>query len=303
MATDTHSGPILFATDFSEASAAAGKWAVLLAAERGAILEVVHILTPLPVTEDLAPPGLAFQEDLLQAARRRLDADIEELRADGVGGVEVTAFLGSGSPPRGIVDRAEQVQAAAIVLGTQGGSGVRHLFVGTTTERVVQHAPCPVLAVHPDDGGAHPVRTLLLPTDFSSDARIELAAALSLFGGGVGGVERAILVHAFNLAMEYTAYGTIPTSIHFMQDAGLEAERRLAELASQLERPGLTIETVAAEGYPPDVIRDVARDRGVDVIALATHGRSGLRHLLFGSVAERVVERASRPVLTVHRPE
>lgn len=296
MASDTHPGPILFATDFSEASTAAGKWAAFLAAQRGAPLEAVHVLSPLPVTQDLAPPGLAFQEDLLQAARRRLDADVEELRLHGVA---VTAFLGSGPPSQGIVDRAEEASAAAVVLGASGSSGMRHLFLGTTTERVVQHASCPVLVVHPDDGGPRPVRTLLLTTDFSADARLELDAALSLFGG----VERVLLVHAFNLPIEFTAYGPIPTSVHFLEDAGLEAERRLAELAGELERPGITLETVAAEGYPPDVIRDVARDRGADVVALATHGRSGLRHLLFGSVAERVVQHAPCPVLTVRRPE
>lgn len=295
MTSATSAGPILFATDFSEASAAAGRWAAFLAARRNTALEAVHVLSPLPLTQDLAPPALAFQDDLQQAARRRLDAEADELRAT----CAATAFLGFGAPFQGVVDRAEEIGAAAIVLGTRGSSRVRHLFVGSTAERVVQHAPCPVLAVHPDDAGARPVKTLLLTTDLSADARLELEAALALFGD----VERVMLVSAFNLPIEYTAYGPIPTSLHFLEDEGLEAERRLSEIAAELARPGLALETVAVEGYPPDVIRKVAEERGADVVALATHGRSGFRHLLFGSVAERVVQSSPCPVLTVRRPE
>ena len=62
-----------------------------------------------------------------------------------------------------------------------------------------------------------------------------------------------------------------------------------------------TVDTVAKEGYPPEVIADAARELEVDLIAMGTHGRTGLRHLLLGSNAERVIEHAPRPVLTVRQ--
>jgi nucleotide-binding universal stress UspA family protein len=63
------------------------------------------------------------------------------------------------------------------------------------------------------------------------------------------------------------------------------------------------VESVAREGYPPEVIVEAARELDVDLVAMGTHGRTGLRHLLLGSNAERVIEHAPCPVLTVRHPE
>ncbi|MES1211817.1 MAG: universal stress protein, partial [Acidobacteriota bacterium] len=83
---------------------------------------------------------------------------------------------------------------------------------------------------------------------------------------------------------------------------GLEAERRLQEKAEALEREGLTVDWVAREGDPAAVIAHEAEARNADLIAIGTHGRSGLMHLLLGSTAERVVQHAPCPVMTVRRP-
>lgn len=298
MNADADSAPILFATDFSAAAASARDWAVFLAQDRGSRLELVHALTLPPAPDDLVPPSAKFYEELRTAAEARVGKEMEELRQLGL---TVDGALGLGSPSGAILDRAAEVHAAAIVLSTRGLSGLRHFLLGSTAERVVQHASCPVLTVHPEQAGEpRAVRTLILPTDFSTDVRPALAAVSALFPAKL---ERVLLLHAFNLPIEYTAYGPIPTSLHYLEDAGLEAERRLAELATSLEATGLPIETRAAEGYPPEVIDQVARDEKADLIALTTHGRSGLRHLLLGSVAERVVQHASCPVLTVLRQE
>ena len=72
-------------------------------------------------------------------------------------------------------------------------------------------------------------------------------------------------------------------------------------MARTLGREGLAVETVAREGYPPDTIIDQADEVGADLIALGTHGRTGLAHLLLGSTAERVVQHARCPVLTVKK--
>src|SRR4029453_18227684 len=138
----------------------------------------------------------------------------------------------------------------------------------------------PVLTVHPADADRHPAtRHLLVPTDFSHDAEEASRAATRLFGGGA----RITLLHAYHLPVEYTAYGTIPTSIPFHADVAAVAEEKLAEAATALAADGFTVETLAGRGCPPDVIADAARELGVDLIAMGTHGRTGLRHLLLGS--------------------
>ena len=196
---------------------------------------------------------------------------------------------------------ATEVGASLLVIGTTGMSGLAHLLLGSTAERVVQHAPCPVLSVHAGDAEAvRPIRSILLPTDFSRDALSAAPIAVDVLGCSP---DRLTLLHAFHLPVEYTAYGAIPTGLAFEEDVGGVAEQRLEEVATELTRDGLTVDSVAREGYPPEVIVEVAREIDADVIAMGTHGRSGLTHLLLGSNAERVVQHASCPVLTVRHPE
>ena len=78
-----------------------------------------------------------------------------------------------------------------------------------------------------------------------------------------------------------------------------EAEQGLAKYAADLRARGLTVETVAREGYPATVIEEEVVRQGADLIVIGTRGLSGLKHLLLGSIAERVVQRAPCPVLTV----
>jgi nucleotide-binding universal stress UspA family protein len=93
----------------------------------------------------------------------------------------------------------------------------------------------------------------------------------------------------------------VPTSWDYYKDVEGAADERIAEVAEPLREEGLTVETRTDEGYPPEVIVNVAQEIGCDMIAMGTHGRTGLAHLLLGSTAERVVQHAGCPVLTVRR--
>ena len=290
---------ILAATDFSETAEAALEWASELARLQGARLELIHAVTVTPAVPGFVPPGPLFDEELRAAALARLGEAAGRLRE---AGAEVSTHLAMGIPSAAIVDRAEELKAEMIVMGTRGLTGLRHLLLGSTTERVMHRAPCPVLSVHPGDRGKHrPIRSILVPTDFSRDAEVAIEAAHRLLAP-LEKDARLILLHAFNLPIEYTAYGPIPTSVNYLKDAGLEAERRLEEMRERLEREGLALETVAREGDPAAVITDEAARREVDLIAMGTHGGSALRHLLLGSTAERVLQHAPCPVMTATSP-
>ncbi len=206
-----------------------------------------------------------------------------------------------GTGAAALLESTEKLAADLIVVGTRGRTGLDHLLLGSTAERVVQRAPCPVLAVHPNQR-PRPIRTLLLPTDFSRDSERTAERARNLLHCEPKEV-RLILLHAYFLPVEFTAYGPIPTSPGYLQDVAGEAERRLLEAMEPLQAEGYRVETLAREGYPPEVIVGEARRLHADLIAMATHGRSGLEHLMLGSTAERVVQRAPCPVLTVRRQE
>lgn len=286
---------ILVATDFSDTARAGVDWAVELAKTHGARIELVHSLLVPSRATDFVPSPPDFTEALQEAASGRLNEITELVRAQGV---EVTAELKLGVPSQVILDTARQVNADLVVIGTRGLSGLRHLLLGSTAERVVQHAHCPVLTVHPGDADKHrSIDTILIPTDFSKDAETAYFAALHLLGRTEG--TRVVLLHVYHLPYEYTAYGTIPTSLDYFKDVEGAAEERLTGLAQELERQGFNVETVAREGFPPEVILGEAEAVGADLIAMGTHGRTGLAHLVLGSTAERVVQRADCPVLTL----
>jgi nucleotide-binding universal stress UspA family protein len=296
---------ILAATDFSETAEAALDWAAELARLQGARLELIHAVTLPPVMSGFVAPGPLFDEEVRAAALARLGETAVRLRqASGhPEAAEVATHLAVGTPSQVILHRAGELSAAAIVMGTRGLTGLRHLLLGSTTERVMHRAPCPVLTVHPGDRGRHrPIRSILVPTDFSEDAELAINAAHRLLAA-LEQDARLVLLHAFNLPIEYTAYGPIPTSIDYLKDRGLESERLLEEMRERLLREGLAVETVAREGDPAEVIASEAEARGVDLIAMGTHGGAALRHLLIGSTAERVLQHAACPVMTVRRPE
>lgn len=294
---------ILAATDFSETAEAALDWAAELARLQGARLELIHAVTLPPVMSGFVAPGPLFDEEVRAAALARLGETAIRLRQSGGTGAEVATHLAMGMPSQVILHRAGELPAAAIVMGTRGLTGLRHLLLGSTTERVMHRAPCPVLSVHPGDRGRHrPIRSILVPTDFSRDAELAIEAAHRLLAP-LEQEARLVLLHAFNLPIEYTAYGPIPTSVDYLKDRGLESERLLEEMRERLLREGLTVETVSREGDPAAVIAAEAEARGVDLIAMGTHGGSALRHLLIGSTAERVLQHANCPVMTIRRPE
>lgn len=300
----TPRGPaILVATDFSRTAEAAADWAASIARGLGARVHLLHVLT-LPAPQPHYTPAPSDLQSALQ------DAALEQLSrgASRLAGREipVETDLQVGIPSQTIVRVSKDLDPVLLVIGTRGLTGLSHLLLGSTAERVVQRAECPVLTIHPEDVGEHrPIETILVPTDFSEDAKKAVRLAhrlLSRFERKT----RLVLLHAFNLPIEYTAYGPIPTSVNYLEDAGIEAEQQLGEIADELRTEGLEVETVAREGYPPEVICQQAEELKADLIAMGTHGRSGLAHLLLGSTAERVVQKAPCPVMTIrceHREE
>jgi nucleotide-binding universal stress UspA family protein len=144
---------------------------------------------------------------------------------------------------------------------------------------------------------------ILVPVDFSptSESAIEhaqeLAARFDACIELLHIVEDPIASGAWELDASYL---TIPELLdRFVEDA----ERRLGEVRSQLMDAGITVETHVVTGTPARGIVHVAQEDGCDLIVMGTHGRTGLSHMLMGSVAERVIRTAVCPVLTVrHRP-
>ena len=291
---------VVAATDFSEPAEVGLAWAAQVARTHGARLLVVHAVAPPMPVADFAAPPLTVDQDLREAAQARLEAAVG---GEALAGVEAETVLRDGTPAQAVLDVADEVGADLIVVGTRGLTGFRHLLLGSTAERIVQRAKAPVLSVHPGDPPpAGPPRTILVPTDFSEDAQAALEAATDCLGLAAEGT-RVILLHVYHVPAEYRSYGPTSSFARFTEEVSESFCGRLEELAAPLRAGDREVEVVCVQGIPPERIVHEAEERGADLIAMGTHGRSGVAHLLLGSTAERVVQHARCPVLTVRRAE
>ncbi|HET6304957.1 MAG TPA: universal stress protein, partial [Myxococcota bacterium] len=139
------------------------------------------------------------------------------------------------------------------------------------------------------------IRRILIPLDFShhAEAILEWGAHLAKEHGS-----QVILVHAYHLPVEFQQLEGAYLPPDFWTNVKTEAQQVLERHAEQLRAQGVAVETVVREGYPATVIQEEAEEQHADLIVIGTRGLSGLKHLLLGSVAERVVQKAPCPVLT-----
>jgi len=144
------------------------------------------------------------------------------------------------------------------------------------------------------------VRTILVPIDFSpnADPVLEWAAHLAREHGS-----RLVLLHAYHLPVDFQQLEGAYLPPDFWAQVKSDAAQNMERYAARLREQGLEVEAVIREGYPASVIEEEARERDADLIVIGTRGHTGLKHLLLGSVAERVVQKSPCPVLTVKAKE
>ena len=197
---------------------------------------------------------------------------------------------------------AQEIPAGLIVMPTHGHTGLKHVFLGSTAERVVQHSPCPVFVVRQRKRKSEARRvfmadSILVSVDFSSCSREGLQYAVG-FANEFGA--RLILLHVRYLGYIYSSEGTALYNIPALQEAARKnAERQMRQLVRSMNFGGVRFETAFTDGSPGLDICAFAKEHDVDLIITSTHGLTGLEHVLIGSVAEKVVRHAPCSVLVV----
>ena len=144
------------------------------------------------------------------------------------------------------------------------------------------------------------IRCILVPLDFSEHAAAVLDWAGHLAEQHSG---RIVLFHAYHLPVEFQQLEGAYLPPDFWANVKSEAEASLERYAGELRQRGIEVETVVSEGYAATAIVDEVENQSADLVVLGTHGLSGLKHMLLGSIAERVVQKAPCAVLTVKTPE
>ena len=144
------------------------------------------------------------------------------------------------------------------------------------------------------------VRRILVPVDFSKHAEAVVAWAAHL--AEEHGSE-IVLLHVYHLPVEFQQMEGAYLPGDFWNSVKEDAKQQLESLGDQLRAQGLSVTEITREGYPATVIEEEVERRQADMIVIGSRGRTGLKHMLLGSIAERVVQKAPCPVLTVKAHE
>ena len=291
---------ILVPLDFSPASMEALDHAVWLAKQFHAAIHLVHVYPP----DEASSAGAGH---LLFKTAETIERLNEELT--GIHRKHAPTFspenchIQSGRPYEEIVRLAGKIDADLIALSTRGYSGLKHLLLGSTAERVVRNAPCPVLVTRKRkqkskaNGKTFAIRTILVPTDFSQCSLVGTEYATFL------AKKLDATLRLFHAMYPYTNYVFVDRAgirLSGLAEAVEETARQEMDALKQMEfLRGLRVETEIVPGPAVDEICAAASQSDIDLIVTSTHGHTGFKHALIGSVAEHVVRYAERPVLVV----
>jgi nucleotide-binding universal stress UspA family protein len=247
---------------------------------------------------------------LLHEDREEAQEYVARLAADLRGqGVRARELVAEGPPAEAILDAARAERAGMIAMSTHGRTGLARWVFGSVAEKVVRASPVPVMLIRSFDGesraAAPPVdgreltlRRILVPTDGSplSLGVIPYAEELAwLFRAEV------VALHAKAEARMPVGsfHGTLidPGGVPLAPAAPETAEDPAVSAAESFASRGIRATTLTVPGDPAEAILEAGRAHGIDLIAMATHGRSGISRWLLGSVAERVLRASTLPML------
>jgi nucleotide-binding universal stress UspA family protein len=274
---------ILVPTDFSKTSIIALETAFDIAKKAGADIYLLHVVEE--ATPDSYLISGEWQKDnwddrlftfkLLEKAKKQLEKLVQEPRFSAV---KLVGELRLGNPFHGMNAIIAEQKVDLVVMGTRGQTNLESMVIGTNTERIVRHSRCPILTVHKKPASTD-FKNIVYATAMSKDEEVFSRI-----------VKRTQQIYNSTIHLV-----RINTPGDFQRDRIVKDY--MNKFAKSLQLKNFTI----------NVYNDLNEEEGIlyfadsidaDMIAMATHGRTGFAHVLAGSIAEDVVNKAKRPVLT-----
>jgi nucleotide-binding universal stress UspA family protein len=202
-----------------------------------------------------------------------------------------------GDPATAIVNTAIEENADLIVMSTHGYSGLTRLMLGSVTEKVLRAAPCPVLAIR----SAQPIKRIMIPLDGSPLAERAIAPGLEIADrlGGKVTLLRAVDRMPVAIDLDQTERGLSHRAQNDLIDKAIDY---LAERIKDTHYEDLNIKSTVRTGGAAENILDFVEANDTDLIVMATHGRSGLSRLVYGSVAMKVLHHAPCSLMIIRSP-
>ena len=274
---------ILVCTDDSPASQGAVQAAFDLARACHGRIFLLYALEFFPYYEYSQPDALgmtpALSQEFFELRERTVREHLESRQREAAQqGLELEVRLQTGTPGYSeIMAAADDIQPQLIIMGRRGKSGLERLLVGSVTARGIGHTTHKVLVV--PRKAALSLQKILVASDGSPASQTACQLALSM---------------AKNTGSHLTAvtagYGELDPK---------QARALVRELATEAKQQDVPLLTLTPGGRPEEAIIQVAIAKHADLIIMGSHGRTGLKRLFLGSVAERVIGQAACPVLVV----
>lgn len=298
-------GSIVVPLDGSRFGEHALPYAVTVARHSGSRLHLVHVYDRVSPGDLLSVTPYHYEGvDLKEYEETYLEEDRSYLdrlarRIDPDGEIAVTTALLKGEVRRALEEYADEVGAGLVVMSTHGRTGVSRAWLGSVADTLVRHISLPMLLIRPPSVATEPpsrvkLGHVLVPLDGSAKAEGAVAVARAL-AEGTGA--RMTLLHAVSPRMVVGAR-SYPVRTGRLEERWVDAETYLERAAAPLREAGLDVDTrVLEHDDPHGAILATALEEGADVIAMATHGYSGLARAVLGSVTDKVLRGSVLPVL------
>ena len=260
---------ILVPCDFSKPAINAYRYALDVAALSKGTIKLVHVIE-LPVMHDtVLMPVLNFEQELLKELREKAVTQFKKVTEKyKTEGIKVSWEVLFGPPSRMLLDFITTGPIDLVIMGSHGASGLREYFIGSNAEKVIRKSPVPVLITK--DYKKRAIKNIVFPNTLETENQSELVARIKA-------------LQSFFQAKLHLVW--INTPLNFTSD--VVTQQRLQNFA---KRFGLKDYSVNIFNHPneEDGIIQFAKYIKGDIIAMGTHGRKGITHLINGSVAEDV---------------
>jgi nucleotide-binding universal stress UspA family protein len=294
---------ILLPTDFSACADHALTHAVEVADRFGAQLHILHVVNELDPDwyglTDAQERAVKLRAQIREEAQQRLHAMAPDRD------VETTVSLQlSFDVADSIREYVDEREIDLVVMGTHGRKGLDRLMLGNVADKMVRHAPCPVMTVREEVpwAGAEEdatVQDVLAPIDFSEYSRSALRTAKA-FANAYDARLHLLFVAEQRMVPTFSDTGVPGVGVVEMDPEIVKnAERALEQLNERVGGPTVKSRYHVREGTVSEDIVDLAETQGVDLIVMATRGLTGVTRYLLGSNTERVVRVAPCPVLSI----
>lgn len=291
---------MLIPLDGSKLAEQALPYARFLARTLSIPVELLQVADPEALSL-LTDPEHSRYADTIWADKMRIGKDYLETIARSFGGTRVQCSVEKGVAEDVVIDKAASDKNTLIVMATHGRSGIQRWLLGSVADKVLHGSSNHMLLVRASEQGKTDgdavLKAVVVPLDGSALAEQalpyveELAKKVTL---------RVILLRAYALSPALTGdeYGTYMEEL--MNQIESEAREYLATKVTEAKEKGLSeVVSVVKFGYGADEIITLARDTADNLVAMCTHGRSGVKRWVLGSVTERVVRHSGDPVLII----